>query len=126
MRAYSGKVGVGNTAVNRGECVGLVSVWGEFLGMPHVWGNAKDLLSDAPVPPYQVFLNHPTNFPMPGDIVVWGESWGGGYGHTGIAVTAVVMEFTAFQQNDPEGSSPHIKVYSYAGVLGWMRPKVLR
>lgn len=125
LRAYNGKTGVGNTAINRGQCVGLVAVWCDFLGMPHVWGNAKDLLLDAPVPPYVVVLNTPTNYPQPGDIVVWGDSWGGGYGHTAIAVTAAVMEFTAFEQNDPEHSAAHLKLYGYAGVRGWLRVKVM-
>jgi CHAP domain-containing protein len=123
-RTVEGKFAVGNTAGNRGECVGLVEVWLDFLGMPHVWGNAKDLLANAPLPPYRVFLNQPTNFPEPGDVVVWGDTWGGGYGHTGIAVTAAVMEMTIFQQNDPQGSTPHIKLYGYGGVKGWLRPKV--
>lgn len=126
MRAYQGKANVGNTPANRGECVGLVAVWADALGMPHVWGNAKDLLGNAPVPPYQVVENQPINYPEPGDIVVWGPSWGGGFGHTGIAVTAAVMEFTAFQQNDPDRSTPHLKLYGYDGVIGWLRPKVLR
>jgi CHAP domain len=121
---YQGKVGTGDTTVNRGQCVGLVAVWCDALGLPHVWGNAKDLLADADPTSYKRTDNTPTNFPIPGDIIVWGDIWGGGFGHTAIVVTATVMDFTAFEQNDPDGSVPHLKVYTYAGVKGWLRPLV--
>lgn len=124
IRKYGAVPNVGDTPINRGQCVGLVQQWIDTLALPHVWGNAKDLLANAPVSSYRIFHNSPTNYPSPGDIVVWGESWGGGYGHTGIAVTGHVMDFTAFEQNDPPGSAPRLKVYSYDGVIGWLRPRV--
>lgn len=116
---------VGDTQVNRGQCVGLVEVWIDSLGLPHVWGNAADLLDNADEAHYQVVHNLPTNFPVAGDIVVWGSSWGSGYGHTGICVSGAVMSFVAFEQNDPAGSYPHEKTYSYAGVIGWLHPRVV-
>jgi hypothetical protein len=121
---YSGRPGAGDTPGNRGQCVGLVEMWVDTLLLPHIWGNAADLLANAPLAAYGRIYNTPTNFPLPGDIVVWGTTWGGGFGHTGIAVTAHVMSFTAFQQNDPTDSPPHLKVYTYSGVLGWLRPFV--
>lgn len=124
IRAYTGKVGVGDTPGNRGQCVGLVEVWTDSLGLPHVWGNAKDLLADAPAASYGVVTNQPTNYPVSGDVVVWGPSWGAGFGHTGVVVSADVMALTVFQQNDPTGSVPHLKRYTYAGVAGWLHPKV--
>lgn len=124
VKHYQGQAGVGDTPENRGQCVGLVEQWIDANGLPHVWGNAEDLLRYAPLASYQVVNNLPTNYPAPGDIVVWGESWGGGYGHTGVCIKAAVMELTVFQQNDPEGSTPHAKVYTYSGVLGWLHPLV--
>lgn len=121
---WRGVAGVGDTAANKGQCVGLVEVWIDTLGLPHVWGNAKDLLVDASVDHFDRVLNKPMNYPAPGDIIVWGESWGGGYGHTGVVVSAGVMSFTAFQQNDPDGSAPHEKSYGYSGVVGWLHPLV--
>ena len=121
---YSGKWSVGNTPENTGQCVGLVEVWMDSLHLPHVWGDAADLLSNANMGSYLRIYNSATNFPLPGDIVVWGPTWGGGHGHTGIAVRAGVMNFTAFQQNDPENSTPHRKFYAYNGVRGWLRPLV--
>jgi hypothetical protein len=121
---YAGRPNCGNTDANIGQCVGLVECWIDALRLPHVWGNALDLLVNAPAESYKHILNTPTNYPSPGDIVVWGGTWGNGYGHTGICVTGHVMEFTAFQQNDPIGSTPHIKLYSYGGVRGWLHPRV--
>jgi hypothetical protein len=122
IREFTGLVGVGDTEGNRGQCVGLAECWIDQLKLPHVWGNAKDLLDNAPTGSYTVIRNKPTNFPAPGDIVVWGPTWGEGFGHTGIAVTGGVMQFDAFEQNDPEDSPPHLKKYGYDGVLGWLRP----
>ena len=34
-----------------------------------------------------------------------------------------VNNFDCFEQNDPLGSTPHIKRYNYAYVIGWLRPK---
>lgn len=121
---YTNAPGVGDTDPNRGQCVGLIEVWIDTLKLPHIWGNAADLLANAPLASYGRVYNGPTDFPMPGDIVVWGSAWGGGFGHTGIAVTAHVMSLTAFQQNDPTDSPPHLKVYTYSGILGWLRPFV--
>lgn len=124
IKRYSGKAGVGDTPGNRGQCVGLVEVWTDSLGLPHTWGNAKDLLDQADRAHFLVIRNSPTNYPVRGDVVVWGGAWGGGFGHTGVVLMADVMSLTVFQQNDPTDSRPHPKLYSYSGVLGWMRPLV--
>lgn len=124
MPLWQGKLAVGDTSLNKGQCVGLVMEWVDALGLPHIWGNAADLLANADPTHYRKVANAPTNFPLPGDIVVWGRTWGNGDGHTAIAVTGAVMSFSAFEQNDPDGSTPHLKVYTYDGVLGWIRPYV--
>lgn len=124
IKQFTGWAFAGDTPDNRGQCVGLAQVWIDCLGLPHVWGNAKDMLLDADPKSFRRNVNTPTNCPLPGDIVVWGPSWGAGYGHTGIAVTATVMDMVVFQQNDPDGSTPHLKTYSYSGVSGWLHPLV--
>ena len=124
IRTYTGKSRVGDTAANRGQCVGLIEVWLDSLRLAHIWGNAADLLANADPSFYKKVRNIPTNFPVPGDIVVFGPSWGGGFGHTGICVTGEILSMALFQQNDPDGSTPHLKVYAYDGVLGWLHPIV--
>jgi hypothetical protein len=122
---YQGKYNIGDTPENTGECVGLVQVWINELGQPHIWGHAKSLVANADPSAYQAIYNFPDNFPQPGDIVCWGETFGGGYGHTGVVVRADVNSMDVFQQNDPMGSTPHLKTYNYNGVQGWIRPRVL-
>jgi hypothetical protein len=114
----------GNTAANMGECVGLVSLWMDNLNIPHEWGNAKDLLANANTQYVDVINNTADNFPVQGDIMVWGASWGGGYGHTGVVEQADKSTFITFEQNNPGGNPPEaIGHRSYAGVIGWLHPK---
>ena len=122
---YTGAPNVGDTAVNAGECVGLIEVWTDALGLPHTWGNAKDLLADANQLFFDVIYNTPTNYPVAGDVIVWDETWGNGLGHTGIIVQANVNNCDGFEQNNPPGHAPQIVHHaSYAGVKGWLHPKL--
>lgn len=120
---YTGVAGVGNTPENTGECVGLVMVWTASNGLPHTWGHARDLLANADRKAFMVIANSETNFPLPGDVLCWNGRWGGGYGHTGVVVSADANTFTTFEQNNPKGSAPRlVKHASYSNVQGWMRP----
>ena len=113
----------GDTTLNTGQCTGLSEVWMDNLNLntPHEYGNACDLLTNANTNNFDVIYNTPSGFPLPGDIMVWGTSWGGGYGHTGVIVTADVNSFTCFEQNNPTGHAPQINGHSnYNGVLGWL------
>lgn len=119
---YTGVAGVGNTPENRGECVGLVMVWTASQGLPHTWGHAKDLLANADRKAFLVIPNSETNHPLPGDVLCWNGRWGGGYGHTGVVVSADASTFTTFEQNNPKGSAPRlVKHANYSNVQGWMR-----
>jgi hypothetical protein len=120
IRLVQGVPGVGDTYANKGQCVGLVEAWLDAVNHPHVWGNAKDLLANATPVFYTRVDNTPVNFPALGDIVVWGATWGGGYGHCGVVSTATPMSLNVFEQNDPTGSPPHMKTYDYDGVIGWL------
>lgn len=126
IQKYYDKQNVGDTPENTGQCVGVIEVWLDNLNLntPHLFGNAKDLLTDADTSKFDVIQNTPDNFPLSGDIMVFGETYGGGVGHTGIVVAADSNTFSLFQQNDPTGSKPSIKTYNYTGVLGWLHPKV--
>lgn len=125
---YKGLTGQGNTPQNMGQCVGLVSLWQDNLGAPHEYGNAKDLLNDADTALFDVIENSPTDFPVAGDIIVWGDTWGNGVGHCAIDVTADVNSFTSFEQNDATGVDPNgacevLTHPDYSGVLGWLHFK---
>jgi surface antigen len=119
----TGKV-VGDTPQNKGQCVGLVEVWLDTFGLPHIWGNAKDLLTNADKNAYDVIYNTPTNVPAPGSIICWDSSWGEGDGHTALVLKADVNSFTVLEQNNPIGSPVRQGTHAYQGVQGWIYPKV--
>jgi surface antigen len=121
--ATTGKV-VGDTPENKGQCVGLVEVWIDAFGLPHIWGNAKDLLTNADKNAYDVIYNTPTNVPAPGSIVCWDATWGGGFGHTALVLKADVNTITVLEQNNPIGSPVKQATHTYPGVQGWIYPKV--
>jgi hypothetical protein len=125
LNRYNGQRNVGNTLENTGECVGLVMVWVKSLGLPHIWGHAKDLLTNADKSHYTVIMNSSTNVPQRGDIVVWGKSFNGTFGHTAIATgSGDAKSFEVFEQNNPIGSNSRLHRHTYSHVLGWLRPKV--
>jgi len=117
---YLGKANTGDTAENRGQCVGLIEAWLDENHKPHIWGNAADLLANADLKAYKLVRNIPTNSPPPGAIVCWDTTWGGGAGHTGIVVAANVNLLAVFEQNDPVGSPPVVATHNYGGVQGWL------
>ncbi len=120
---YTGVI-TGDTPPNIGQCVGLSEKWLDVFNLPHIWGNAKDLLTNATDPSYTVIKNSPTNSPAPGDIFVFDDSFGGGFGHTGIVTSADVNTVTLFEQNDTLGNAPQLKTYTYNGALGWIHPNI--
>lgn len=121
---YNGVPNVGNTDINKGECVGLVSVFMDVFGIPHVWGHAKDLFYNAPDQYFEKILNTIEVLPTTGDIMCMDGGVGGGLGHTGVASkTGAQLTFEMFQQNDPTGTSPQLKTYIYDHVIGWLRVK---
>lgn len=126
LNEYNGKRNVGNTTQNKGECVGLVAVWVDVLGLSHIWGHAMDLFANADEKFFTKILNTIDALPEAGDIVVFSKKYNGTFGHTGIATkTGEQTTFECFQQNDPLGSNCHLKTYKYDNVIGWLRPTQL-
>jgi hypothetical protein len=123
IQKYFGVANSGDTAQNKGQCVGLIECWIDTLKHPHIVGNAVDLMQNAMRTAYQVVENGPSNYPPAGAILCWDGSWGGGYGHTAIVVAASPMAVAVFEQNDPTGAAPLIATHSYGGVAGWIVPK---
>lgn len=110
---------IGDTAANLGECVGVPSVFGDWWGAPHVWGNAKDLYANAPDANY----DKGSEWPAPiGANAVFDKSWGGGLGHVMLSVDGKGL---MFQQNNPTGHACITTQYTAkpAGYIGWYRTK---
>lgn len=126
LNQYNGQRGVGNTPENKGECVGLVMVWIKYINSPHIWGHAKDILTNADRTAYEVILNTPSAVPQKGDVVVWSSRFNGTYGHTAIATgSGNINIFEVFEQNNPVGNGCRLHSYNYNYVTGWLRPKKL-
>lgn len=131
INQFKGRTDVGNTDANKGQCVGLVSVWMDWLGIPHEWGDAKDLLNNADKRYFDVIYNDPNNYtqyPRTGSILVYDASWDGGFGHTGVITTANGTNYSLFEANnvtpqDPNGSCQVLFHPDYRGVIGWLQPK---
>lgn len=104
------------------QCVDLVQFYNrDVVGGARFTGNAKDLINQ-PGTKYREIMNSPTNFPKPGSIVVWGSSWGGGYGHTAVVISANPYTMTVLEQNNPYGTGTHTGSHNYQGVVGWLEP----
>ena len=97
----------------------------EVLGFPQSPGvvGAKDNW-DAYLPDYYERIpNTPEGVPQPGDIMIWGASYGP-YGHVAVVTEATLTTFKCFSQNDPTGAPCGIKLYrTYKPTLGWLHPK---
>lgn len=107
-----------------GQCVSLVQKWGEVNGVSgspvFPVANAKDMNGSTRQDAYTWIPNKvgdPTSKPQPGDTVVF--SWN----HTGLCVTSDGYTIQMFQQNDPTGSTAHMKSYNFNGCTGWLRLK---
>jgi len=106
-----------------GQCVDLVTLWASQLGAARIWANAVDLFVVAPDSEWTKVRNTPSNYPAPGDIVVWGPTASlgiGADGHTAIALAADKDALLVLQQNYPTGSMVHLGGFAYAGVIGWL------
>lgn len=109
------------------QCVDLIDYYcRDVLGIPIVWANAVDWYGrDAT---YEQWIpnrwNDLTNYPQPGDIVVWGQNvvvGTGVNGHIAVCLSADGVSFISFDQNWPPGSSCHAQHHSFDGVIGWGR-----
>lgn len=124
INQYDGHI-FGITGPDTGQCTAVAHAWEEMLGLPIVYGNAKDTFANAPDDLYHKELNTPEGVPSPGAIMVWDDKWGGGYGHTAVVVSANVNTFDCLEQNDGDGGKTHVGRHNYADTIGWFTPKVL-
>lgn len=131
INTYVGQGNVGNTDGNRGQCVGLVEVWLENLGLPIIWGNACDLANNAPRSLYDIIPNSATYVPPVGAIGCLPAGWGGSpVGHTFLVAPGTdVNTLVVFEQNDRiGGGNGSCRLYTHIGWpkgLVFVVPKVL-
>jgi LysM repeat protein len=105
------------------QCVDLVKEYmRDCYGVPFgVYGNAVDYWTNTAGAILQKFDKIPTNEPIDGDIVVWGDDTGsytGIYGHVAVAFQGRVIN-----QNNARRKFVTLDRYVSDGVLGVLRPK---
>jgi hypothetical protein len=126
---YLGQSNIGTNQYDTGECVGLYNkvvqdVTGILYPIQGAQG-AKDLLTAKNTRPdlFQQIKDKPgdpTWIPQPGDWVVWGSTWGGGWGHVACVKTSNANSFTSIEQNFVYHKVTE-QWHDYAGVIGWIR-----
>lgn len=105
INAKNGQTGVGDTSANKGQCVGLVEAFFDTLGLPHIWGNASDMPSDADLNVFNVIANTPTYLPPVGAAVVFPAGWeGSSVGHVALVAPGTTEStLVVFEANDRIG-----------------------
>lgn len=112
------------------QCVDLYRMYvKESLNFPQsaalgINGKASDIWKTYLLQYFERIENTPDGVPKEGDIVIWNDKAGGGYGHVAVFVEGTAKSFRSFDQNWPVGSPPHIQGHYYTSVLGWLRPKI--
>lgn len=107
--------------LNGNQCVDVTKQYfKDVLELPPFQGNAYDYWTN--IPGFQKIARSWFNTPKPGDIVIWKPTASNIYGHIAICNWVRMLDFGAFEQNNPIGSPCHYQIHNYQGVVGWLRP----
>jgi hypothetical protein len=112
----------GTLGIDYDECVDGANTWAWVIGIEQHVGNANELDYSADC---DWVANEPTNFPVPGDIVVW-TGWPADvrYGHIAEALWGCSeFRLRTLDVNWPDGSGYRVNIHSYEGVKGWWHPR---
>jgi hypothetical protein len=85
---------------------------------------AKDLITCTNTRPdlFTQVKNNPSDpnqLPSIGDWVVWGQTWGSGYGHVACAEIVSSVGFTSIEQNFVANTVTR-QQHNWSGVIGWV------
>lgn len=127
-RKYMWKTFVGTNASDKGQCVGLFNkVVQDTTGVlyPIQGANgAKDILTASNTRPdlcVQVKNDpkNPNQLPSVGDAVIWGSTWGNGFGHVSFVESVSTVAFTGIEQNFTANTVTR-QQHNWSGVIGWI------
>lgn len=100
------------------QCTDLPKQFYIDQGYAHYWrGHGKDTAYNATKLANFRWVK-PSDPAWTGDIVSWGSSWGGGYGHTGIVIADLGDRLRVFHQN-PKAAG--FATLSKRGLVGYAR-----
>lgn len=130
-RSYLNKTWIGTNSSDSGECVGffnkvVLDVTGVLYPIKGANG-AKDILTATNTRPdlFEQVKNDPRNpnqLPSPGDWVIWGATWGNGWGHVSNVETVSSVAFTGIEQNFVAHTVTR-QQHNWSGVIGWVHFK---
>lgn len=127
-RKYMWKTYIGTNASDKGQCVGLFNkVVQDTTGVlyPIQGANgAKDILTanNTRTDLCAQVKNDPKNpnqLPSVGDWVIWGPTWGNGFGHISCVESVSVTAFTGIEQNYTANTVTR-QQHNWTGVIGWV------
>lgn len=104
------------------QCVDLVNAWATGpYNLPYSRGNGKDKAHNMS----RDYASHgwtfvsPSQPALPGDVVSWDHTWGGGYGHTAIVIRDEGNYLFTLTQNPGPTATARL---SKRGLVGYARP----
>ena len=107
------------------QCMDLYQQYNkECVDGIRVYANAYEMWSRYDKDKYIRIENLPDNVPLEGDVIIWNQNAGGGFGHIAVFSHGDAKTFTSFDQNWPTGSTCHFQPHNYLNVQGWLRPKM--
>ena len=112
---------------NGAQCVDLIKHYYNWLGVSAIKGNAIAYMTNTLPKNWIRIKNTPEFIPQPGDIAVWNNNAGKGFGHVAIVLSANLNNFTSVDQNwynpsETIGSPASKVIHSYKDFYGVIRP----
>jgi len=127
-RKYMWQTWVGTNGSDKGQCVGFFNkvvqdTTGSLYPIQGANG-AKDILTATNTRPdlcIQVKNDpkNPNQLPSVGDWVIWGSTWGNGFGHVSCVESVSVTAFTGIEQNYTANTVTR-QQHNWTGVIGWI------
>lgn len=91
------------------------------VGAKDIWGKSLPEFTKVANNP-----NNPNQLPQPGDVLIYGASWGGGYGHVDVCLSANQSNVTSVGENEhgnpSEGVIEITRTWGQivGGLIGWL------
>ena len=89
-----------------------------LAGASQIWDSPNSFFAEKVK--YEKIMNSPSNFPKFGDLIIWNNGIGGGFGHVAVVLEANADNFTVLEQDGFNQIGVKKKVWwNYNNVSGW-------